>query len=103
MKNLKKIYWTVVNFGAKAKNTIENAIEANQWLKDNSEITKIILITSYYHLPSILIFEKKIKRKLEVFAIPAVEKVNLFEQPIFHLKLITSEYFKVIFTLIFVK
>ena len=72
MKNLKKIYWTVcVNFGAKAKNTIENAIEANQWLKDNSEITKIILITSYYHLPrSILIFEKKIKRKLEVFAIP---------------------------------
>ena len=74
MKNLKKIYWTVVNFGAKAKNTIENAIEANQWLKDNSEITKIILITSYYHLPrSILIFEKKIKRKLEVFAIPVRE------------------------------
>ena len=103
-KSKKDLLDCCVNFGAKAKNTIENAIEANQWLKDNSEITKIILITSYYHLPrSILIFEKKIKRKLEVFAIPAVEKVNLFEQPIFHLKLITSEYFKVIFTLIFVK
>ena len=103
-KSKKDLLDCCVNFGAKAKNTIENAIEANQWLKDNSEITKIILITSYYHLPrSILIFEKKIKRKLEVFAIPAVHKVNLFEQPIFHLKLITSEYFKVIFTLIFVK
>ena len=103
-KSQKDLLDCCINFGAEAKNTIENAVEVNQWLSDNSEIIKIILITSYYHLPrSILIFEKKIKRKLEVFAIPAVEKVNLFEQPIFHLKLITSEYFKVIFTLIFVK
>ena len=59
-KSKKDLLDCCVNFGAKAKNTIENAIEANQWLKDNSEITKIILITSYYHLPrSILIFEKK--------------------------------------------
>ena len=76
----------------------------NQWLSDNSEIIKIILITSYYHLPrSILMFEKKIDRNLEVFPVPAVEKVNLLEQPFFHIKLITSEYFKVIYTLLFVK
>ena len=52
---------------------------------------------------SILMFEKKIDRNLEVFPVPAVEKVNLLEQPIFHIKLITSEYFKVIYTLLFVK
>ena len=103
-KSKKDLLDCCINFGAKAKNTIENAVEVNQWLSDNSEIIKIILITSYYHLPrSILMFEKKIDRNLEVFPVPAVEKVNLFEQPIFHIKLITSEYFKVIYTLLFVK
>ena len=103
-KSKKDLLDCCINFGAKAKNTIENAVEVNQWLSDNSEIIKIILITSYYHLPrSILMFEKKIERNLEVFPVPAVEKVNLLEQPIFHIKLITSEYFKVIYTLLFVK
>ena len=103
-KSKKDLLDCCINFGAEAKNTIENAVEVNQWLSDNSEIIKIILITSYYHLPrSILMFEKKIDRNLEVFPVPAVEKVNLFEQPIFHIKLITSEYFKVIYTLLFVK
>ena len=103
-KSKKDLLDCCINFGAKAKNTIENAVEVNQWLSDNSEIIKIILITSYYHLPrSILMFEKKIDRNLEVFPVPAVEKVNLLEQPIFNIKLITSEYFKVIYTLLFVK
>lgn len=103
-KSKKDLLDCCINFGAEAKNTIENAVEVNQWLSDNSEIIKIILITSYYHLPrSILMFEKKIDRNLEVFPVPAVEKVNLLEQPIFHIKLITSEYFKVIYTLLFVK
>ena len=103
-KSKKDLLDCCINFGAEAKNTIENAVEVNQWLSDNSEIIKIILITSYYHLPrSILMFEKKIDRNLKVFPVPAVEKVNLLEQPIFHIKLITSEYFKVIYTLLFVK
>ena len=103
-KSKKDLLDCCINFGAEAKNTIENAVEVNQWLSDNSEIIKIILITSYYHLPrSILMFEKKIDRNLEVFPVPAVEKVNLLEQPFFHIKLITSEYFKVIYTLLFVK
>ena len=46
-----------------------------------------------------MIFKKKIQSNPEIYAVPAVEKVNLFEQPLFHLKLITSEYFKVIYTL----
>ena len=103
-KSKKDLLDCCINFGAEAKNTIENAVEVNQWLSENSEIIKIILITSYYHLPrSILMFEKKIDRNLEVFPVPAVEKVNLLEQPFFHIKLITSEYFKVIYTLLFVK
>ena len=59
-KSKKDLLDCCINFGAEAKNTIENAVEVNQWLSDNSEIIKIILITSYYHLPrSILMFEKK--------------------------------------------
>ena len=103
-KSKKDLLDCCINFGAEAKNTIENAVEVNQWLSENSEIIKIILITSYYHLPrSILMFEKKIDRNLEVFPVPAVEKVNLLEQPFFHIKLITSEYFKVIYTLLLLK
>ena len=103
-KTKKDLLECCINYGEEAKNTIENAYEAKLWLKNNPVLTKIILITSYYHLPrSILIFERKIKKNVEIYAVPAVEKVNLVEQPIFHLKLIVSEYFKVIYTLIFVK
>ena len=103
-KSKKDLLECCINFGEKAKNTIENASEADNWLKKNPEIKKVILITSYYHLPrSILIFEKKLQSSPEIYAVPAVEKVDLFEQPLFHLKLITSEYFKVIYTLLFVK
>ena len=103
-KSKKDLLECCINYGEEAKNTIENAYEAKLWLKNNPVLTKIILITSYYHLPrSILIFERKIKKNVEIYAVPAVEKVNLVEQPIFHLKLIVSEYFKVIYTLIFVK
>ena len=103
-KSKKDLLDCCISFGEKAKNTIENIFEVNQWLQDKSEINKIILITSYYHLPrSILIFEKKLRRNIKIYSVPAVEKVNLFEQPIFHLKLITSEYLKVIYTLLFVK
>ena len=103
-KTKKDLLDCCIYFGEKAKNTIENAFEANVWLKNNPEITKIILITSYYHLPrSILIFEKKIQENVEIYAVPAVEKINLLEQPLFHLKLIISEYFKVIYTLFFIK
>ena len=103
-KTKKDLLDCCIYFGEKAKNTIENAFEANAWLKNNPEITKIILITSYYHLPrSIIIFEKNIQENVEIYAVPAVEKINLLEQPLFHLKLIISEYFKVIFTLFFIK
>ena len=103
-KTKKDLLECCISFGEEAKNTIENAAEADQWLRKNPEITKVILITSYYHLPrGILIFEKKLWSNPEIYAVPAVEKVNLFEQPLFHLRLVSSEYFKVIYTLLFVK
>ena len=103
-KTKKDLLECCISFGEEAKNTIENAAEADQWLRKNPEITKVILITSYYHLPrSILIFEKKLRSNPEIYAVPAVEKVNLLEQPLFHLKLVSSEYFKVIYTIFFMK
>ena len=93
-----------VFFGEKATNTLENAYEVNKWLDENNEISSIILVSSYYHLPrSIMIFEKKIKSNIKILPISAVAEKNLKEQPFFHFKLIVSEYLKVIYTIIFIR
>ena len=44
--------------GSKAVNTIENASEVSEWLKNNS-VSEIFLVSSYYHLPrSKIVFER---------------------------------------------
>ena len=102
-KNKKDLLECCIFFGEEARNTIENAVEVRNWLIKNKEIDKIILVTSYYHLPrSILIFEKKL-RNITILAKPAVDEVNVLDEPTFHLRLIVSEYFKVIYSLIFVR
>jgi uncharacterized SAM-binding protein YcdF (DUF218 family) len=102
-KNKKDLLECCIFFGEEARNTIENAVEVRNWLIKNKEIDKIILVTSYYHLPrSILIFEKKLKN-IKILAKPAVDEVNVLDEPTFHLRLIISEYFKVIYSLIFVR
>ena len=102
-KNKKDLLECCIFFGEEARNTIENAVEVRNWLIKNKEIDKIILVTSYYHLPrSILIFEKKL-RNISILAKPAVDEVNVLDEPTFHLRLIVSEYFKVIYSLIFVR
>ena len=102
-KNKRDLLECCIFFGEKAQNTIENAIEVRKWLDKNNEIEKIILITSYYHLPrSMLIFEKRLD-KIKILAKPAVDEINLLDEPTFHLRLIVSEYFKVIYSLIFVR
>ena len=64
---------------------------------------KLILVTSYYHLPrSMIIFEKKLPDLL-IFPVKAENKIDLVDEFIFHFRLIISEYFKVLYTIITIK
>ena len=82
---------------------MENAEEVDKWLNKNKDIKSIILVSSYYHLPRcIMIFEKKISSKVKIYPKPVVQNVNFRNQFFFHLRLIISEYFKVIYTTIFI-
>ena len=103
-KEKNELFKCCVFFDQKSKNTFENAQEVAKWLNENKEIESIILVTSYYHLPrSIMIFEKKIKSDVKIYPTPAIQKINFKNQSFFQLKLIISEYFKVLYTIMFVK
>lgn len=84
-----------------ASNTFENAREVKEWILRNSNINKLILVSSYYHLPrSYLIFSNIIKNK-SIMMISVNEKIKFDKKIIFHIKLIFLEYFKFIYTLFF--
>ena len=103
-KEKKELFKCCVSFDQRSKNTYENAEEVVKWLNENKDIKSIILVSSYYHLPrSIMIFEKKIKSDVKIYPTPAVQKTNFKNQSFFQLKLIISEYFKVLYTIMFVK
>ena len=103
-KEKKELFECCVFFDQKSTNTLENAQEVGKWLSENKDIKSIILVSSYYHLPrSIMIFEKKIKSNVNIYPIPAIQNNNFREQFLFHLKLIISEYFKVIYSIIFIR
>ena len=103
-KEKNELFKCCVFFDQKSKNTLENAEEVAKWLNENKDIESIMLVTSYYHLPrSIMIFEKKIKSDVKIYPTPAIQKINFKNQPFFQLKLIISEYFKVLYTIMFVK
>ena len=89
--------------GSKAVNTVQNAKEVNKWLTEY-KISKLFVVSSYYHLPRVkIIFEKEMPEK-EIKLIPVDEKFlgkkNLFDY-FFNIKLIITEYFKILFILIF--
>tara|TARA_A100001011_G_C14304145_1_gene842261 strand:+ start:2085 stop:2684 length:600 start_codon:yes stop_codon:yes gene_type:complete len=103
-KEKKELFKCCIFYDQKSKNTLENAQEVEKWLSENKDIESIILVTSYYHLPrSIMIFEKKIKSNVNIYPTPAVQNNNFKKQFFFHLKLIISEYFKVIYSIIFIR
>ena len=84
-----------------ARNTFENAGEVKEWILRNSNINKLILVSSYYHLPrSYLIFTNIIKNK-SIMMISVNEKIKFDKNIIFHIKLIFLEYFKFIYTFFF--
>ena len=45
-----------VVYDKNATSTFENAFEAKNWLVENPEIDNLILVSSYYHLPSCLLY-----------------------------------------------
>ena len=103
-KEKNELFKCCVFFDQKSKNTLENAQEVDKWLNKNKDIKSIILVSSYYHLPrSIMIFEKKIKSNVKIYPKPAVQNINFRNQFFFHLRLIISEYFKVIYTIVFIR
>ena len=85
-------------FEEKAKNTLQNASEVSEWLKNNKvNIESIQLITSYYHIPRSFIIFKKFFPEKRLITVP-VSRFSLSEEFFFHLKLIFSEYFKIFYT-----
>ncbi len=103
-KEKSQLFRCCVFFDQRSKNTLENAHEVDKWLKENKDIKSIILVSSYYHLPrGIMIFEKKIKSKVKIYPKPAFQNINFRNQFFFHLRLISSEYLKLIYTIIFIR
>ena len=91
-------------FDKRSRNTLENAQEVDKWLKENKDIKSIILVSSYYHLPrSIMIFEKEISSKVRIYPKPAFQNIDFRNQFFFHLRLIISEYLKVLYTIILIR
>ena len=88
-----------VVYDKKAKNTKENALEVEKWLSENNNIGRLILVSSYYHLPrGYVIFNNIVEKK--IFLSPAEDKIKMDSKLFFHIKLIFLEYFKVIYTII---
>ena len=103
-KEKSELFRCCVFFDERSKNTLENAVEVDKWINQNKDIKSIILVSSYYHLPRcIMIFEKKISSKVKIYPKPAVKNANFRNQFFFHLRLIISEYFKVIYTIVFIR
>ena len=92
-----------VIYDKKATNTKENALEVERWLSENSNIERLILVSSYYHLPrSYIIFNKLMSGK-EIVLVPAEYKIVFNENITFHARIVILEYFKVIYTIFSLK
>ncbi|PPR40651.1 MAG: hypothetical protein CFH30_00783 [Alphaproteobacteria bacterium MarineAlpha8_Bin1] len=89
-----------VSFDNNAKNTNENVLEVERWLDKNKEISKLILVSSYYHLPRAFIVVKKRLPEFEITAVPAINDLDFSSDLAFHIKLIFFEFFKVLYTLL---
>lgn len=63
-----------IEIGHKASNTIENAAEANEWIKKNN-ITTIRLVTSNYHMPRAIIEFKNQNPTLKITPHPVYSEM----------------------------
>ena len=85
--------------GSKAVNTIENASEVSEWLKNNS-VSEIFLVSSYYHLPrSKIVFERylsDIQVHLVKPSYPDFKRESILDI-LFHFKVLSTEFLKIIY------
>ena len=100
----KKLFECCISFDNKATNTYQNVTEIKKWVELNS-INEIYLISSYYHLPRVkILFEKKFP-SLELNLLPV--EANLFTTKylffnfFFHIKIIFTEYIKILYIIFF--
>lgn len=59
-----------VELGKSARNTIENAQEANQWVERNG-VKKLIIVSSPYHLPRSLLEFEAVLKNVKIIPYPA--------------------------------
>lgn len=87
-----------IEFEKQSKNTVENAIKTNEWIKQNN-IHSIRLVTSNYHIPRSLQEFKAQNTNLEIIINPVYsEKVSKkWWKNIGSFRLIASEYNKFLF------
>ena len=87
-----------VVFDKNATNTQENAIEVAKWLDDNRSIKKLILVSSYYHLPRSYMIFSNVMDNIDIKLVPVEFRIRLDKSIFFHIRIITLEYFKIIYT-----
>ena len=94
-----KLFECCIFNGSKAVNTIENASEVSEWLKNNS-VSEIFLVSSYYHLPrSKIVFERylsDIKVHLVKPSYPDFKRESILDI-LFHFKVLSTEFLKILY------
>ncbi len=58
-----------IHLGYQAENTYENALETDKWLQENN-VTSILLVTSFYHMPRSLFEIKQRQKNLTILPYP---------------------------------
>ncbi len=85
-----------VTLGKYAQNTVENALEAKKYIKNNN-ITSFFLVTSHYHMPRALIEVKKIIPDSRIIPYAVIPEGYSFLNPEM-MYLIFKEYNKFLFS-----
>lgn len=90
-------------FGKKAKDTLGNLKEVDDWLSSN-DFNEFFLVSSYYHLPRVkLLFEKNMSdRKIHLIPVGKFPDTSIPIINQFHLiRILITEYLKIIYLIIF--
>ena len=90
-------------FGKKAKDTLGNLKEVDDWLSRNN-FNEFFLVSSYYHLPRVkLLFDKNMNdRKIHLIPVGKFpdNSISIINQ--FHIiRILITEYLKIIYLIIF--